>query len=239
MKATIVIPTYNESKNVRKMAELISKVDKTIKILFVDDNSPDGTGKILDAMSKKEKGRIFVMHRPKKMGLGSAYIQGFKHVLKNIDADLIFSMDSDLSHSPKYIPRFIKKINEGYDVVVGSRYISGGGVNWGFHRTIMSWGANTVSRIFLGLKIHDVTTGYRCYKREVLEKLDLDSVKSNGFSFQEEMLYLCKINNFRIGEIPIFFVERQKGKSKLSYKEVVKFFITILRLRFFGSKPKK
>jgi len=231
MKIAIVIPTYNESENVRKLIDGIFKIDKRINMVFVDDNSPDGTGEILDRISIKNR-EIHVIHRKGKLGIGSAHIAGFKYSVKNLNADLIFSMDADLSHNPKYIPDFIKKIEKGYDVVVGSRYVPGGGVNWELHRRIMSRGANLISKIFLGLKINDITTGYRCYRIKVLEKLNLDGIKSNGFSFLEEMLYLCKINGFKIGETPIFFVERQKGKSKLNYKEVIKFFLTIFRLRF-------
>lgn len=229
----VVIPTYNEADNIRKLILQLNKVFVKSKIngkiIIVDDNSPDGTGKIAEKLSKEYN--ISVIHRKCKLGLGSAYVTGFKYVIEKINPDLIVSMDADFSHDPKKIPEFIEKINGGYDVVVGSRYIEGGGVSWGLHRIILSKGANLFAKTVLGFKVHDLTGAYRCYKKDVLKSINLTKITSNGFSFLEEILYLCKSKGYKIGEIPIFFTERKKGKSKLSKKEMINFFITILRLK--------
>jgi dolichol-phosphate mannosyltransferase len=230
---TVIIPTYNEKENIEKIITEIKKNVKDIRILIVDDDSPDGTGKIVDRLTKKDK-KIEIIHRKGKLGLGSAYIRGFKHVLKNHkDSDLIMSMDCDFSHNPKYMPSLIKKINQGYDVVLGSRYVKGGGIkNWDITRRIMSRGANLLARIILNIKINDVTGAFRCYKREVLNNINLNKIKSNGYSFLEELLYYCKKKNYKIGETPIIFVDRKEGVSKLSKIEMVNFFLTLIKLRF-------
>ena len=235
MHISIVIPTYNEKEN---LPELIDKIFNVFEknqlngnVIVVDDNSPDGTGHIADQLAEKDN-RIQVIHRKGKLGIGTAHIAGFKHAIEVSNSNLIFSMDSDLSHDPKYLPDFIEMHEKGFDVVVGSRYVDGGGVeNWGLYRKAVSKGANLLASTLLGVKVHDMTTGYRCYDRKVLEELDLDSIKSNGYSFLEEILFYCKNKNFSIGETPIVFVDRTHGKSKLSKNEMVKFFITILRLR--------
>ena len=234
MQISIVIPTYNEKEN---LPELIGKIFNVFEknnlngnVIVVDDNSPDGTGHIADQLVEKDN-RIQVIHRKGKLGIGTAHIAGFKHAIKVNHSDLIFSMDSDLSHDPKYLPNFIDMYENGWDVVVGSRYVNGGGVvNWGLYRKAVSKGANLLASTLLGVKVHDMTTGYRCYDRKVLEKLDLDSIKSNGYSFLEEILFYCNKENFSIGETPIIFVDRTHGKSKLSKKEMIKFFLTIMRL---------
>jgi len=236
MHISIAIPTYNEKENLPALIDKISNVFEKCQIngsvIVIDDNSPDGTGHIADQLAKKDH-RIHVIHRKGKLGIGTAHIAGFKHAIAVNNSDLIFSMDSDLSHDPKYLPEFIKMYKSGYDVVVGSRYVEGGGVvNWGLYRKAVSKGANLLASTLLGVKVHDMTTGYRCYDKKVLEKLDLDSIRSNGYSFLEEILFDCKKEDFSIGETPIIFVDRTYGKSKLSKDEMVKFFLTILRLKF-------
>ncbi len=233
---SIIIPTYNEAQNLQTLVDEIFRLDLDTNILFIDDNSPDGTGRIADELAKKHKGKIHVLHRKGKLGLGSAYILGFRYALSDLKPDLIITMDADLSHDPKHIPGLINKVREGFDVVQGSRYTQGGGVNWAFHRRVISRCANLLAIKVLGFKINDITGSFRCYRAEVIKSLDLDSIKSDGFSFLEELLYLCKLRGFKVGEAPIFFVERKKGKSKLSKREMIKFFFTILRLRFMKKK---
>lgn len=227
----IVIPTYNEINNIKKLISILLKLDSKINIVVVDDNSPDGTGGVVDNLKKKYFKRLTIIHRTGKLGLGSAYKTGFKHVLKHKNASLIISMDADFSHNPKYIIEFVKKINQGYDVVVGSRYIRGGGVSWAMHRILISKCANLFANSILNLGVHDVTGAFRCYKREVIESIPFNNIKSEGFSFLQEILFYCKKNKFKMGEVPIFFLDRKKGKSKLSKKEMVKFFFTILKLK--------
>lgn len=228
----IVIPTYNEAGNVEKLISLIKKVKikEKVNLIFVDDDSKDGTGKILDKLAKKDK-KIRVIHRKNERGLGSAYVRGFTEAVK-LKANIIFGMDADLSHHPKYIPSFLKKIDQGYDVVQGSRYIPGGGVNWAWHRIFLSKGANLLATTILGLDLHDVTGAYKAFKLEVMKNIDLKSINSNGFSFFEEILYRCKKKGYKLGEVPIFFNDRVHGKSKLSKLEMIKFFFMIIKLRF-------
>lgn len=219
MKYLIVIPTYNEKENIVKLIPEVLKQDKSIDILIVDDNSPDGTGKIVDGLSSKNR-RIHILHRKGKLGIGSAYIAGFKYGLKN-KYDLIISMDADLSHQPKYLPKMIMASLK-YDLVLGSRWTKGGGVTgWPWHRYVMSWGANLFSRVLLKLKPKDITTGYRCYKREVLKKIDLDTIVSTGYAFFEELIYRVQKAGFSIGEVPIIFVDRKIGQSKIDKKEIM------------------
>ncbi len=230
-KITLVIPTYNEAGNIQELLGQIFLLDLNLSVLIVDDNSPDGTGEIVDDLKETYK-KLAVIHRGGKLGLGSAYITGFREALKDKKTELIMSMDADFTHDPKYIPELIKKIEEGYDVVLGSRHIPGGGVNWGILRKSISKGASIFSNFFLDLGVHDVTGALRCYKRAVLDTIPLNEIKSNGFSFMEEMLFYCKKFKFKIGETPIFLFERKKGHSKLSKMEIIKFFFTILRLKF-------
>ncbi len=231
MKNFIIIPTYNEKENIEKLIEEIFNLKiKDSNIIIVDDNSPDGTAEKAEELSKKFP--IKIIKRPKKLGLGSAYKEGFKYALER-GADLVFEMDADFSHSPQEIPNFIKTADRGYDVVIGSRRIKGGKtIGWDIFRKFSSWGAMTISRLILNLKTYDVTSGFRCYKRRVLESINLDKINSNGYAFLEEMLFWCEKKGFKIKEIPITFLDRQKGKSKLSGKEIIDFFVTILRLKF-------
>jgi dolichol-phosphate mannosyltransferase len=231
MKLSVILPTYNEALNIKGMIKEIKKVFKNNKIngiiVVVDDNSPDNTGKIA------EKLNVEVIHRKKKEGLGRAYIAGMKYSLNTLKADLIMTMDCDFSHDPNLIPNFIKKIEDGFDLVLGSRYIPGGGVkDWPIHRRIISIGGNFLPRLILGLRSHDNTTGYRCYKAEVLNSLDLDSIKSNGYSFLVEMSFLIQSKGFKIGETPIIFKDRELGETKISKKEIFRTLKTLARLRF-------
>ena len=228
----LVIPTYNESQN---LPLLVEGIDRAIKkesyiVFIIDDGSPDGTASLAEKLSKKYP--ITVFRRAGKLGLGTAYIFGFQEAFK-LSPKFIISMDADLSHDPKYLPILLKKARAGADIVLGSRYIKGGGVqNWGIHRKIMSRGANLMARLALGIPANDLTGAFRCFKTQTLMSLDLESIKSNGYSFLEEILYLCVKQDFKIQEIPIIFKDRELGASKLSKKEMVKFFWTLIRLRF-------
>ena len=214
MRPLIIIPTYNERDNIQKLIPLLMELDLSLSILVVDDNSPDGTGKLVNDMSEQND-RIQVLHRPRKLGLGSAYIAGFKHAIQQ-DVDCIFEMDADFSHDPNMIPEFLEKL-ETCDVVIGSRYISGiNVVNWPMSRLLLSYFANFYTRIITGMSIQDATSGFKCFKREVLELIDLDRVRSDGYAFQIEMNFRCWRKGFRICEIPIIFVDRHSGTSKMS-----------------------
>jgi dolichol-phosphate mannosyltransferase len=218
MKALVIIPTYNESENIEKIVPLVMEKDPSIHVLIVDDNSPDGTGRIADEMAKKD-GRVSVIHREKKSGLGTAYIAGFKFALEK-GYDLIFEMDCDFSHDPKYLPHFLKAIQEA-DLVLGSRYVDGVNViNWPMSRLLLSYYANVYSRLVTGLPVKDATSGFKCFRREVLEAIDFDRVKSNGYSFQIEMSFRAWKKGFKIKEIPIVFEDRKVGQSKMSKKIV-------------------
>ena len=198
---------------------MILSQDERVDILFVDDNSPDGTGDIADRLTLSNS-RVKVLHRAGKLGLGSAYREGFRIALDN-GADYIVEMDADFSHDPAMLPLFIEKMSE-CDVVVGSRYINGVSVvNWPIRRLILSYCASVYTRLITGLHLSDCTGGFKCFNRKVLEALDLESIKSDGYSFQIEMNYRCHERGFRIGEIPIIFVDRHAGTSKMS-KQIVR-----------------
>jgi len=234
LQIALVIPTYNERENVPQLIPKIYKVFRKTKttghILIVDDNSPDGTWKIVKAL-QKEYDTLHLLRRSAKKGLGSAYRAGFTYVLKTLNVDVIFEMDADLSHDPRRIPSFLQMITCGNDVVVGSRYIEGGStVNWPLTRRIISFGANMIANLLLRLHMHDVTSGFRCYRRWVLEKIDMGSITSEGYAFQEEMLFRAKKVHARLGETPIRFMDRRAGKSKLSKKEILHFFLKIVQL---------
>jgi dolichol-phosphate mannosyltransferase len=217
-KACVIIPTYNERENIEKIIPAVLEQDERLSVLVVDDNSPDGTGQIADRMAEKNP-RIMVLHRQEKNGLGQAYIAGFKHVLK-MDFDYIFEMDADFSHDPKYLPDFLRTIKD-YDLVLGSRYIEGGGVlNWPNDRLMISKFGNFYARLFTWIPVRDATGGFKCFRREVLEALDLDRVQSNGYSFQIEVSFRAYKKGFKIKEIPITFKDREDGTSKMSKKIV-------------------
>jgi dolichol-phosphate mannosyltransferase len=217
-KAVVIFPTYNEKENIEKIVTAVLTQDPRIHVLIVDDNSPDGTGEIADRLAAANP-KIFVLHRSVKSGLGTAYIAGFKWAIER-KFDYIFEMDADFSHSPSYLPDFLTAIVD-HDLVIGSRYISGVNVvNWPMSRLLLSYYANKYSRIVTGLPLADATGGFKCFRREVLEAIALDRVKSNGYTFQIEMTMRAYVRNFRIKEIPIVFYDRQQGTSKMSKKIV-------------------
>lgn len=218
MKRTlIIIPTYNEAENIGTIiSRIISLNIPNVFVLVIDDNSPDGTGDIVEKISKKDQ-RIRLIRREGKLGLGTAYIEGFKVAIQE-NFDYVFEMDADLSHNPDDIPKFLEAIPE-HDLVIGSRYISGVNViNWPLSRLLLSLGANWYSRLITGLPIKDCTSGFRCFKREVLESIDLERISSDGYSFQIEMAFKVWKKDFKILEIPIIFIDRTKGDSKMTRK---------------------
>jgi dolichol-phosphate mannosyltransferase len=216
MKALVVIPTLNERENLEKLVPIVLAVDDDLHVLVVDDNSSDGTGQLADKFAR-ETGRVRVLHRPERMGLGSAYIDGFKYAIQHTDAKYVFEMDADFSHDPKYIPDFLAAMQEA-DLVVGSRYLNGISiVNWPLNRLIISKIGNWYARTITGLPFTDVTAGYKCFRRELLQQLDLDRIHSNGYSFQIETSYMVWKRGFRIKEVSIVFVDRKIGESKITY----------------------
>src|SRR2546425_12183801 len=236
MKTLIIIPTYNELENLRPLLEKVFSFAPDTDVLVVDDNSSDGTGKLADEIHE-ENPQVNVLHRAGKLGLGTAYIAGFKYaVAQNYDA--AFEMDADFSHDPHYLPDFLKAI-ENADLVIGSRYIAGGGTpNWSILRRLISGGGNIFARIMLGIPVHDCTAGYRCYRRRVLESIDLDTIQSEGYAFQIELVYRVMQHGFKIVETPIVFMDRRVGKSKMSRKIVIEGFTYVIKVRF-SKKPKK
>jgi len=232
VEALIIIPTYNERENIERVVGDLLALDLSmdLDVLVVDDNSPDGTGEIVEEWSKREP-RVHAMHRPSKMGLGGAYIKGFKWALAETDAQYIFEMDADLSHSPTAIPEFLARIPE-YDLVVGSRYINGITVmNWPLSRLILSVSANIYTRIITGMPMHDATGGFKCFRRKVLEALPLDKITSDGYSFQIEMNFHTWKRKFRIVEMPIVFADRLVGTSKMSRRIVWEAAFLVWKLR--------
>jgi len=217
-KLLVVIPTYNEADNLPAMAgELLALDLLGLEILIVDDNSPDGTGEIADDLAERHPDHVHVLHRAGKLGLGTAYIAGFNYALEH-GADLIVQMDADFSHSPIYIPQFVEAI-DGYDVVVGSRYVTGGRTDerWSWWRYFLSWWANSVyTRLILGVKVKDATAGFKCWRRATLEGIGLERVRSNGYVFQVEMAYLTEKLGYRFLELPIYFEDRRIGQSKMT-----------------------
>lgn len=217
-KVLVVMPTYNERENVPQIVPQVLEQGPGIEVLVVDDNSPDGTGQVVDEMVERNP-RIHVIHREGKLGLGTAYIAGFKWALAR-DYQLVFEMDSDFSHNPKHIPEFLEAVQH-HDLVLGSRYLKGVTViNWPMSRLLLSWFANHYSRIVTGLPFTDTTGGFKCYRREVLEAIDLDAIRSEGYSFQIETTFRAWRKGFKIGEISIIFSDRTEGRSKMSGKIV-------------------
>lgn len=217
MKTIFVIPTYNEADNLPIIVEALMALEASgPHILIVDDNSPDGTGRIADDLSREFLGRVFVMHCPGKQGLGRAYVKGFTWALEH-GYDAVGEMDADLSHDPKAVPSLIEAAANGADLVIGSRYLNGISViNWPFRRILLSLGANNYVRRITGIPIHDGTSGFRVYARRTLEAINLPMVKSNGYSFQVEMTYRAFLAGAKIVEVPIVFTERRSGQSKMS-----------------------
>lgn len=214
MYPIIIIPTYNESENIERLIKEILALECGVSILIVDDNSPDGTGAIADRLSSKID-EVHVVHRESKQGLGTAYVHGFRVAL-DMGADLIFEMDADFSHDPRYIPQFLSAAND-HDVIIGSRYVEGGGTeNWSTIRELISRGGGFYSRILTGLKTKDPTAGYKCYRRKVLERIDFSRINASGYAFQVEMVYVSTLLGFDVYELPIIFTDRRVGKSKMS-----------------------
>jgi dolichol-phosphate mannosyltransferase len=226
----VVVPTYNEADNIAQLLPQILAYPR-FRALVVDDASPDGTGVQVAALSRDEP-RIGLLSRAGKLGLGSAYIAGFRRALAE-GAEYIFEMDADFSHDPRYLPALLDAAEQGSDLVIGSRYVSGGGTtDWGLVRRLISRGGNIYAGLILGLPVADSTGGFRCYKRQVLETIDLGAVRSNGYAFQIEMAYRVLRAGFTIGEVPIIFPDRRVGQSKMSRRIVIEALINVWRLRF-------
>jgi dolichol-phosphate mannosyltransferase len=219
-KVMVVVPTFNEAENLEKLAaELLALPVPGLEMLVVDDNSPDGTGKMADGLAAQSEGRIHVLHRSGKQGLGTAYIAGFKWAIDH-EADIILQMDADFSHSPSYIPQMVAKLDE-CDAVIGSRYIQGGRLDerWSFGRRLLSWWANSVwVRGILRTSVHDNTGGFRAWRRTTLVGMNLDRVRSNGYIFQVEITYIALRLVYKFCEVPIYFADRKYGKSKMGLK---------------------
>jgi dolichol-phosphate mannosyltransferase len=231
MATVVVVPTYNESDNIETLvAELLSLPVHPLYIVIVDDNSPDGTGVIADSLARMHP-QVRVIHRPHKLGLGTAHIAGMKEGLK-LGAERVLTMDADFSHKPSYIPELISR-SRHYHLVIGSRYVPGGGsLHCGLKRRALSRTANAFARLALGLEAHDCTAGFRLYRRGVLERIGLDNIFSNGYSFLIEMLYKCQQQGHRAGEVPIIFEDRRRGFSKISRQEIFLATYTVFRLFF-------
>jgi dolichol-phosphate mannosyltransferase len=232
-RALVIVPTYNERFNIARLIPAVLAQDPALEILIVDDGSPDGTGAIVDAIAGTNP-RVHVIHRASKLGLGTAYIAGFRWALER-KYDLVFEMDADFSHNPERLPEFLEAIKEA-DVVLGSRYQDGhvNVVNWPMSRLFLSYAANVYARGVTGLPIFDTTGGFKCFRRNVLESIDLNSVKSNGYAFQIEMSYRAWKRGFRLFEIPIIFVDRTEGVSKMSKKIVREAVWMVWRLRWWS-----
>jgi dolichol-phosphate mannosyltransferase len=230
-RTLIIVPTYNERDNVGPASEQFLAPLPDAEILFVDDGSPDGTGEVLDRIAAANP-RVHVLHRAGKQGLGTAYVAGFRWALER-GFDYILEMDCDFSHDPRYLPDMVGAARAGADMVVGSRYIDGGGtVNWGIGRQVISRGGSVYARTILGVELRDLTSGFVCYRRSTLEHLDLDTVHSNGYSFQIEMKYRVARDGLRVVELPIVFVDRRVGQSKMSRAIVLEALLVVWRLRF-------
>jgi dolichol-phosphate mannosyltransferase len=230
MPPAVIIPTYNESDNIERLVGEILALPIDAHVIVVDDNSPDGTGKLVDDLAARDT-RVHAVHRPAKLGLGTAHIAGMRRALE-LNRDPIVTMDADFSHNPRYIPALLAGM-ENFDVVIGSRYVRGGGMEGRDTRLrVVSWGANLFARTMLNLKAHDCTAGFRAYRPPVLESIDLDRIFSNGYSFLIEMLFLCQARGWRVGEAPIIYEDRRAGTSKISRAEIYKATYTVLRLTY-------
>ncbi len=214
-RALVIIPTYNEARTLPQVVPQVLQQDSRIEVLVVDDNSPDGTGQLADNMATDDQ-RIHVLHRQGKLGLGTAYLAGFRWALER-DYDYMFEMDADHSHDPQHLPEFLDAVKDA-DLVLGSRYLDGRVtvVNWPMGRLMLSYAANIYARVVTGHRLFDATGGFKCFRRKVLEAIDLDAVRSNGYSFQIEVSFRAMRKGFRIREIPILFVDRTEGESKMS-----------------------
>lgn len=232
-RAVVIVPTYNERENILKLIDAVLAQSPILEVLVVDDGSPDGTGALVDERTAVDS-RVHVIHREKKLGLGTAYLAGFKWALAR-PYDFVFEMDADFSHDPQHLPQFLASI-ENADLVIGSRYRDRRVtvVNWPIGRLLLSYFANVYARFVTGLPIFDTTAGYKCFRRKVLESVDLSDVRSNGYAFQIEMHFRVWRQNFRIVEIPIVFVDRTEGTSKMSKKIVREAVWMVWRLRWWA-----
>jgi len=231
LKSLIILPTYNEKENLEALVdEIVTR--GPYDALIVDDNSPDGTGSIADRLSKKHQGRVFVLHRKAKEGLGRAYVAGFRWGLAR-DYDVLFEMDADFSHNPSHLSQFVREIEQGADLVLGSRNIKGGGTrNWSLLRNIISKGGSLYAQAILLSPNRDLTSGFKAFRREVLEALDLDNIRSNGYSFQIEVTHRARQMGFKVKETPIIFHDRKVGTSKMNGKIVLEAMLVVWKIRF-------
>ncbi len=228
-KTVVIIPTYNEMDNISRMIPILLSSYSDLDILVIDDNSPDGTGDYVEGLSMQEP-RVKIIRRSRKLGLGTAYIAGFKYALQH-DYDYVFEMDADFSHDPKEIRNFLEAVKT-YDLVLGSRYVRGVNViNWPMRRLLLSYFANKYTRFITGMPIQDATGGFKCFRKSVLESINLDKIKSNGYAFQIEMTFKVWKKGFKVGEIPIVFFDRVKGTSKMSKKIVREAVVMVWKLR--------
>lgn len=238
MKTAVMLPTYNEAGNIERVVEQIVAISEDIAAVVVDDNSPDGTGDIADNLANRLPGRVHVVHRQGKRGRGVAGVEGFKYCL-SLSVDYVVEMDADLSHDPQDIPALLRAA-ESADVVLGSRYVEGGGeVNRELSRRVISRLANTYLRLVLGVRIRDCSSGYRCFRRNVLQSIGLDTIASTGPSIVTEVLWRCKTRGFRIAEVPIVFHERAEGISKLDWRILVRSLIIPVQVRLGRMLPWK
>ena len=243
MSSVVIIPTYNEKENIERIIRVVLAYPQEFHILIIDDGSPDGTAGIVKGMQNEFNGRLHIIERSGKLGLGTAYITGFKWAVSK-GYDFIFEMDADFSHDPADLPRLLSAcVDEGYDVAVGSRYISGVNVvNWPMGRVLMSYFASKYVHFITGLPIHDTTAGFKCYRREVLETIELDKIRFKGYAFQIEMKFTAYKCGFRIKEVPVVFVNRQLGESKMSGGIFGEAFFGVIRLKLsspFRKYPQK
>jgi dolichol-phosphate mannosyltransferase len=232
-RALVIVPTYNERDNLAKLVPMVLEQDPRLEMLVVDDNSPDGTGRVADELAETNP-RLHVIHRNGKLGLGTAYVTGFRYAIANA-FDYAFEMDADLSHDPRHLPVFLEQIRE-VDLVIGSRYLDGRVtvLNWPVGRLMLSYFANVYARLVTGLRLWDATGGFKCYRRRVLEAIDLDRVRSNGYSFQIEMSFRAWRKGFRLKEIPILFTDREQGHSKMSHRIIWEAVWMVWRLRWWA-----
>lgn len=233
MQTFVIVPTYNEAENLPNLLRDILALPVEVSVINVDDGSPDGTGQIAEEWAAKHPGKVLPVHRSGKLGLGTAYVAGFRRAFE-LGADQVITMDADFSHNPRYIPDLMALAQSApADIVIGSRYVPGGAMLYcPWYRKVLSSGANLVARTALGLKAHDTTAGFRLYRREVLESIPLDSIFSSGYSFLIEMLYLVERRGWRVGEVPIVYEDRTAGQTKISRNEIFRALYTVSRLSY-------
>ena len=231
-KALVIVPTYNECENIARVAETVFGLEREFDLLVVDDNSPDGTAAIVKGLQNEYPGRLHLLERDKKNGLGGAYVAGFRWALER-DYEYVFEMDADFSHDPRDLPRFLEAAKDG-DLVLGSRYKDGriSVVNWDWKRLVLSYGGNIYARFITGLPVSDATGGFKCFRRGALQALDLDRISASGYSFQIETTYKLWKKGFRVREIPIVFTDRVLGVSKMSGTIVSEALFVLIKLRF-------